>query len=143
MDLLDNTQPGNRVYQSGTYSGNPLTLAAGLANLKALTPDAYEHLDALGERLADGLRHAFADADIPARLLQRGSLLHSYFLDPNTPVSDYRTMAKHDGVLAHDLFLATTMEGFFTGKGEFVLSTPMENEHIDGLIEATSRILAG
>ncbi|MDP6821854.1 MAG: aminotransferase class III-fold pyridoxal phosphate-dependent enzyme [Dehalococcoidia bacterium] len=142
MDMLDNTQPGNRIYQSGTYSGNPLTLAAGIANMRALTPEVYEHLDALGERLADGLRRAFTDADIPARVVQRGSLLHSYFLDPDTPVSDYRTMAKHDGALAHDLFLATTLEGFFTGKGEFVLSAPMDHGHIDGLIRATERVLA-
>ncbi|MBT4072068.1 MAG: aspartate aminotransferase family protein [Chloroflexi bacterium] len=141
MDMLDNTRPGSTVYQSGTYSGNPLTLAAGIANMKALTPDAYEHLDALGERLADGLRHAFTTAGVPARVVQRGSLLHSYFLDADTSVSDYRILTEHNGDLAHDLFIATTLEGSFTGKGEFVLSTPMDDGHIDDLIEATERVL--
>jgi glutamate-1-semialdehyde aminotransferase len=44
----------NREFVSA--SGNSLTLAAGLATLKALTPAVYEHLDQLGQRLQDGLR---------------------------------------------------------------------------------------
>ncbi|MBT4514259.1 MAG: hypothetical protein HOC77_04090, partial [Chloroflexi bacterium] len=68
-------------------------------------------------------------------------LLHSYFLDADTSVSDYRILTEHNGDLAHDLFIATTLEGSFTGKGEFVLSTPMDDGHIDDLIEATERVL--
>jgi glutamate-1-semialdehyde 2,1-aminomutase len=43
------------VYQVGTYSGNPLCVAAARANLeKVLTPDAYDHFDHLNKRLMDG-----------------------------------------------------------------------------------------
>ena len=39
----------------GTFNGNPLVCAAGLAALtEVLTPDAYVHLGALGTRLAEG-----------------------------------------------------------------------------------------
>ena len=40
------------VYQVGTYNGNPLTMAASRADLlEVLTPDAYDHLDMLNDRL--------------------------------------------------------------------------------------------
>jgi hypothetical protein len=57
-------------------------------------------------------------------------------------VTDYRSAATSDRALAHNLFLACTLEGYYTGVGEFILSAPMENEHIDGLLEATGRVLA-
>ena len=45
------------VYQAGTLSGNPLAVAAGLATLRALAdPAVYARLEALGARLASGLR---------------------------------------------------------------------------------------
>jgi len=44
-----------RVYQVGTYNGNPLAMAAARASLQeVLTPDAYVHLDALNDRILAG-----------------------------------------------------------------------------------------
>jgi glutamate-1-semialdehyde 2,1-aminomutase len=44
-----------KVYQVGTYNGNPLSMAAARASLvEVLTPEAYGHLDALNERLLTG-----------------------------------------------------------------------------------------
>src|SRR5690348_10983780 len=43
------------VYQVGTFNGNPLSMAAARANLtEVLTPEAYEHLDALNDRILRG-----------------------------------------------------------------------------------------
>ena len=48
-----------KVYQVGTYNGNPLVMAAARANLfEVMTPEAYEHLDALNDRMLEGLRGA-------------------------------------------------------------------------------------
>ena len=42
-----------KVYQVGTYNGNPLSMAAARANLlEVMTPEAYAHLDALNDRIA-------------------------------------------------------------------------------------------
>ena len=52
MDVI-----GTGAAQQGTFNGNPLVAAAGLAALtEVLTPDAYEYLAALGTRLAERLR---------------------------------------------------------------------------------------
>ena len=55
--------PAGPVYQAGTLSGNPLSVAAGLATLRdacSATPDAYGRLEALGARAEAGLRDALA-----------------------------------------------------------------------------------
>jgi glutamate-1-semialdehyde 2,1-aminomutase len=53
--------------QMGTFNGNPLVSAAGLACLtEVLTPDAYQHFEALGERLANGCQQAIDANGIPA-----------------------------------------------------------------------------
>ena len=54
------------VYQVGTYNGNPLTMAAARASLlEVLTPDAYEHLDALNDRILAGCQKVIDDYRLP------------------------------------------------------------------------------
>ena len=60
--------------QQGTFNGNPLVAAAGLATLtEVLTDDAYEHLAKLGSRLAQGCRDAIAAHGIPAHVVDLGA----------------------------------------------------------------------
>ena len=59
------------VYQVGTYNGNPLVMAAARANLlEVLTPEAYDHLDTLNERIVAGCQ-AVIDQLRPPRLRPR------------------------------------------------------------------------
>ena len=60
--------------QQGTFNGNPLVAAAGLAALtEVLTPDAYVHLAHLGTRLADGCNQAMAEHGIPGHAVDLGA----------------------------------------------------------------------
>ena len=54
MDLFDARRPG-AMSHGGTFNGNPVAAAAGLATLRALTPATFERLDALGARLRAGI----------------------------------------------------------------------------------------
>jgi glutamate-1-semialdehyde 2,1-aminomutase len=56
--LMERVAPAGNVYQAGTLSGNPLAVAAGLATLAELDPDAYERLRRLTTQLASSLRDA-------------------------------------------------------------------------------------
>jgi len=56
-DLMEEFTPVGDVFQAGTFSGHPVTMAAGLETLQyAAENDVYEHVDDLGSRLRDGLR---------------------------------------------------------------------------------------
>jgi glutamate-1-semialdehyde 2,1-aminomutase len=43
-DLMTNIAPTGSVYQAGTLSGNPLAMAAGIATLRALTPELHDQI---------------------------------------------------------------------------------------------------
>ena len=80
-DLMSMIAPLGPVYQAGMLSGNPLAMAAGTATLDALRalPDAYERLEALGERLEAGLRVAVESAGVRVSIARSGSLLTLFF----------------------------------------------------------------
>jgi glutamate-1-semialdehyde 2,1-aminomutase len=60
--------------QQGTFNGNPLVAAAGLAALtEVLTPDAYAHLARIGTRLAEGCAKAMAEHGIPGHAVDLGA----------------------------------------------------------------------
>ena len=60
--------------QQGTFNGNPLIAAAGLATLtEVLTHDAYDHLATIGTRLAEGCAKAMAEHDIPGHAVDLGA----------------------------------------------------------------------
>ena len=60
--------------QQGTFNGNPLSSAAGLAALtQVLTRDAYDHLGKLGTMLSEGCERAIADTGVPAHTVDLGA----------------------------------------------------------------------
>ena len=80
-ELLEQVAPCGPVYQAGTLSGNPVAMAAGLAQLTYLKEhtEIYTCLAAKGEKLAAGLRAAAAEAGVPVAINQIGSLLAPFF----------------------------------------------------------------
>jgi len=56
-DIMEQIAPIGPVYQAGTLSGNPISLAAGLATLELVAQDGFhEQLDATARRLTAGQR---------------------------------------------------------------------------------------
>ena len=77
--------------QQGTFNGNPLVAAAGLAALtEVLTPDAYQYLGSLGTRLAEGCSKAIAEHGLPAHTVDLGAKgCISYRAEPLTNYRDF------------------------------------------------------
>lgn len=75
--------------QQGTFNGNPLSVAAGLAALtQVLTRDAYDHLGKLGSLLAEGCQRAIDEHGLPAHTVDLGAKgCVSY---RPTPMTNYR-----------------------------------------------------
>src|SRR6185312_16266742 len=90
MELLDPRRSPN-LAQGGTYNGNPLGMAAGLACMTELTPDVYAELNRKGARVAEQLTEVFDSHGIPVQVNGVASLLAIHFTD--RPVVDYRSMA--------------------------------------------------
>ena len=79
--LMEQVAPCGPVYQAGTLSGNPVAMAAGLAQLNYLKehPEVYTDIASKGEKLAGGLRAAIAKTGAPVVVNQIGSLLAPFF----------------------------------------------------------------
>jgi len=70
-DLMQLLAPVGPVYQAGTLSGNPISVAAGLATLETLAArgDAYARLEELGSLAEHELREAIDAAGVPGTIV--------------------------------------------------------------------------
>jgi glutamate-1-semialdehyde 2,1-aminomutase len=140
MELLDPRREPN-IAQGGTYNGNPLGMAAGLATMAELTPDVYVELNRKGARVTEQLSEVFASHGIPVQVNSAGSMFALHFTD--TPVVDYRTMAAADKRRTRDLFLGLINHGVLMApRGMGALSTPMGEEDIQEFIDAVDTVVA-
>ena len=88
-DIMDMVSPVGPVYQAGTLSGNPVAMAAGLAQLRFLldNPQVYGQIEQSCAYLVEGLQKAAAEAELPVTAYKIGSLACLFFTD--SPVYDY------------------------------------------------------
>jgi len=94
-EFMQAVAPLGPVYQAGTLSGNPLSVAAGLATLRVLErTKPYAALDALCARLAQGLSDAAAEAGVSVQVQRIGSMFTVFFT--REEVRDYETARRCD-----------------------------------------------
>ncbi|MGP3533822.1 glutamate-1-semialdehyde 2,1-aminomutase [Microbacterium sp. RD1] len=93
-DVMDALAPVGPVYQAGTLSGNPLSVAAGLATLRLATPEVYARVDAAASAVADALSTALTAEGVIHAVPRAGSLFGVAFL-PAAP-HDYATALTQD-----------------------------------------------
>ncbi|HEV2477730.1 MAG TPA: aminotransferase class III-fold pyridoxal phosphate-dependent enzyme, partial [Candidatus Dormibacteraeota bacterium] len=140
MEMLDPRREGS-IAQGGTYNGNPLGMAAGLAALRELTPDVYDELNRKGERVAELLREVFASRGVRVQVNAVGSLFALHFSD--RPVVDYRGVAGSDKKRMREFFLALVNHGVLMApRGMGSLSTPMDEGDVDQFIDAVDAVVA-
>lgn len=139
MDIIE-----HGAAQQGTFNGNPLVAAAGLAALtEVLTPDAYEHLGALGSRLADGFGKAIAEHGLPAHVVDLGAKgCISYRAEP---LRNYRDFLETRTELYEASFPWVLNRGVFMTPGDeeqWTLSVQHTDADIDRYVDAFSEFCA-
>jgi glutamate-1-semialdehyde 2,1-aminomutase len=87
-EIMDRLAPAGPVYQAGTLSGNPLATAAGLATLRACTPEVYARVDEAAALVSKLVSEALTAAGVPHRLQAAGNLF-SVFWGREAPVRDF------------------------------------------------------
>lgn len=106
MDLL---APVGPVYQAGTLSGNPLSVAAGLATLRLATSDVYAHVDAAAARIASALSAALTEAGVTHAVPRAGNLFGLVF-DAEAP-ADYAMAQRQEAFRYAPFFHAMREQG--------------------------------
>jgi glutamate-1-semialdehyde 2,1-aminomutase len=118
-EIMDLLAPAGPVYQAGTLSGNPLATAAGLATLRACTPEVYQKVDAAAAEIARLAAGALTEAGVPFRLQEAGNLF-SFFLGVSGPVRDF-TQAKSQSGQAYAAFFHVMLD-----RGVYLPPSPFE-----------------
>ena len=113
--LMEQVAPCGPVYQAGTLSGNPVAMAAGLAQLRYLKahPEVYDYIGTLAKELADGMQEAAERHHAGVAVNQIGSLAAPFFT-PNAVTtfvdakgSDVGRYARYfKGMLERGVYLA-------------------------------------
>jgi glutamate-1-semialdehyde 2,1-aminomutase len=133
------------VYQVGTYNGNPLSMAAARASLlDVLTPEAYEHLDALNDRILAGCQKVIDDYRLPGYAVGVGAKGCVTFSP--TKIVDYETYKEsQDGELCDLAWLYNMNRGVFMTPGreeEWTLSVVHSFEDCDAFVAAFEEMAA-
>lgn len=126
------------VYQVGTYNGNPLGMAAARASLlEVLTPEAYEHLTMLNDRIVGGCEGVIEKYGLPGYAVGVGSKGCVTFA--TTKIIDYETFkAQQDAEMAELAWLYNMNRGIFMTPGreeEWTLSVTHTTDAIDRYVE--------
>ncbi len=143
--LLEQVAPCGPVYQAGTLSGNPVAMAAGLAQLTYLKehPEVYREIGEQAEYLTRGLRAAAERTGAAVAVNQAGSLLAPFFTP--TEVTSF-TDAKGSDVEKYARYFQGMLErGVALAPAQFeamFLSTAHSRALVDQTLAAAEEVLA-
>ncbi len=134
-----------KVYQVGTYNGNPLSMAAARASLEqVLTADGYAHLDHLNDRILSGARDIIARYDLPGYAVGIGSKGCVTFSE--VKVIDYESYKENQDVeLTVLTWLWNMNRGIFATPGreeEWTLSVTHTDEAVDHYLAVFEELAA-
>lgn len=118
-EIMEVVSPVGNVYQAGTLSGNPVAMAAGLAQLTYLNehPEVYDKLSKMGELLYGGMKKMCEEKKLPYQVNAAGSLGCMFFAPE--PVVDYDSAKKSDTDVFRRYFRHMLENGIYVAPSQF------------------------
>ncbi len=143
-EIMEMVAPNGPMYQAGTLSGNPLAMTAGLETLSVLEEDrgAYERLESLSRRLADGIGRNLRTLGLQLTQNRVGSMSTLFFTEG--PVTDFASAVKSDTGRFGAYFRAMLERGVYIAPSQFeaaFVSLAHSEGDIDRAIEANRESL--
>lgn len=136
-EIMDLLAPEGPVYQAGTLSGNPLSVACGIASLKLLSEDVYKYLENISSLLCEGLEKVNQEKGIKAKINRAGSMFTIFFT--KSRVHDYDSAKKSDTKAFAKFFETMLLDGIYLAPSQFeanFLSSGHREQDIKRTIEA-------
>lgn len=141
-EIMEMVAPLGPVYQAGTLSGNPVAMAAGIAQLTELKahPEIYAHINEMGAMLCDGLKEIVAAAKANCVVNHVGSIGSMFFT--GEPVTDYASAKKSDTKAYADYFRHMLEGGVYFAPAQFeamFISSAHSEKNIRDTLECAAR----
>jgi glutamate-1-semialdehyde 2,1-aminomutase len=142
-DLMEMVAPAGPVYQAGTLSGNPLAMAAGVAQLLFLRESApHAGLEARARGILSALGETAAERGLPFWGDAAGAMFGWHFVDG--PVRTFEAAAQADGELFRRFFNAALKRGVFLPASPYeaaFLSTAHTQSVVDAAVDRLQQAL--
>ena len=142
-DVMDFLSPDGPVYQAGTLSGNPLAMAAGLAQLRELERiDAWRKLEENGAAFEAATRSALSRSELRYTFNRIGSMFCLFFTEQ--PVFDLASAQTSDRTAFARYFHACLDGGVYFAPSQFeagFISTAHTAEDMERTAEVATRAL--
>lgn len=139
-EIMEILAPQGKVYQAGTFSGNPVSVAAGYAALNILqskSEEIYPELEEKCGRLAKALKEIASDYGLEVQVNNIASMFQIFFTAK--PVIDYASVKTSDLNKFQGYFLSLLKHGIFVPPSQFetcFLSTAHSEKDVTLTIEA-------
>lgn len=134
METWDPRRSATR-YAAGTFNANPVTMAAGLAAMQALTPEAIRRINGVGDALRDEVNAHAIGAGVPLVASGYGSVLQ--FHEGTEAPRSHREAAGRDRELLQCLFfLLLERDVFVTPRGTANVSTALTDNDVEACQQA-------
>ena len=138
-EIMDQLSPDGPVYQAGTLSGNPIAMAAGLAQLRELERiDGWKLLDQLGAQFEALARDAIKNANIDITFHRFGSMFCLFFAA--APIVDLASVQRSDLKMFIRFFHASLKRGVYFAPSQFETGF-ISTAHSVGDIERTGAVV--
>ncbi len=117
-DIMDFLSPDGPVYQAGTLSGNPLAMAAGLAQLRELERvDGWRQLEEIGQKMESGVRKVLHHLGRGYQFHRLGSMFCLFFTEE--PVWSFADAMKSDLAAFRKFFHLCLQQGVYFAPSQF------------------------
>jgi len=133
---MRNISPSGRVYQAGTFSGNPVSVAAALAVTEMINDEVYSYLRSYGRRLVSAMRDIIEDRNLRATVNHVESMFQIFFTDK---VGTYKEALSSDLAKFRTYFRKMLEKGVFIPPSQFetcFISTAHSDEEMEITVEA-------
>jgi glutamate-1-semialdehyde 2,1-aminomutase len=144
-EIMSLVAPLGPMYQAGTLSGNPLTMAAGIAQLKHLREkkgEIYPKLESLSAKLVEGVARMAQEKGVPLSFNRVGSMF-TWFFTPG-PVTDWSSASESDTAAFGRFFRKMLDAGIYLPPSQFeaaFLSAAHSEEDVQKTIDAAKGAL--
>jgi glutamate-1-semialdehyde 2,1-aminomutase len=142
-EIMECIAPLGSVYQAGTLSGNPMSMAAGLAMLNAIdTENFYQNLEAKAIKLTQGIVEKAKQNNIPMTANVVGGMFGLFFAD-NEQVTNFAQVSKCDVERFKKFYHLMLDEGVYLAPSAYeagFVSSAHSNQDIEATIEAADKV---
>lgn len=143
-DIMSFISPDGPVYQAGTLSGNPLAMAAGIAQMEYLdkNPEIYDIIEKRSAKLEMGLKKASEKAGINTVINRCGSMMSVFF--KKGEVYDLKSASESDTNCFAQYFKEMLNRGIYLAPSQFeavFISAAHSDEDIERTIQAAEDVM--